>query len=123
MNGGSLKTTAQADKESLQAGWFGREELKHLNLRATDICPLIYAGRKWVGDKRYGGLPVEVGHVSSTLRLVLVARDSTQLWVLRAVREEGKGLTTHFPVMDIPQDDMDNYIDRALKVRKMRSRN
>lgn len=113
MDGGSLKTTAQADKESLQAGWFSQQQLRGpvgLNLRAGDILPLIEAGRRWssAGSKS-GGLPVEMGHVSSFLRLILIAKDSKQLLVL--VRTAGN--TTHFPV--VTTDFADN-IQEGLKV-------
>uniref|UniRef100_A0A673L795 Nudix (nucleoside diphosphate linked moiety X)-type motif 18 n=1 Tax=Sinocyclocheilus rhinocerous TaxID=307959 RepID=A0A673L795_9TELE len=43
--GGSLKTTAEADSESLQAQWWDRES--PLPLRAPDILPLIDAGMKY----------------------------------------------------------------------------
>uniref|UniRef100_A0A8C2L438 8-oxo-dGDP phosphatase NUDT18 n=1 Tax=Cyprinus carpio TaxID=7962 RepID=A0A8C2L438_CYPCA len=43
--GGSLKTTAEADSESLQAQWWDRES--PLPLRAPDVLPLIDAGIKY----------------------------------------------------------------------------
>ncbi|XP_016429626.1 8-oxo-dGDP phosphatase NUDT18-like [Sinocyclocheilus rhinocerous] len=43
--GGSLKTTAEADSESLQAQWWDRES--PLPLRGRDILPLIDAGIKY----------------------------------------------------------------------------
>ncbi|XP_077079369.1 8-oxo-dGDP phosphatase NUDT18 [Siphateles boraxobius] len=43
--GGSLKTTAEANAESLQAQWWDRES--PLPLRARDILPLIDAGMKY----------------------------------------------------------------------------
>ncbi|KAK9970301.1 hypothetical protein ABG768_026251 [Culter alburnus] len=43
--GGTLKTTAEADAESLQAQWWDRES--PLPLRARDILPLIDAGIKY----------------------------------------------------------------------------
>ncbi|XP_067269302.1 8-oxo-dGDP phosphatase NUDT18 [Pseudorasbora parva] len=43
--GGSLKTTAEADAESLQAQWWDRES--PLPLRARDILPQIDAGIKY----------------------------------------------------------------------------
>lgn len=98
MSGGSLKTTAQADKESLQAGWFTPQELRLVRLRASDVSPLIELGRQWSRGRRYGGLPVEVGHVSSSLRLIMVARDNAQLLVL--VRTKGLG-STRFPTVEL----------------------
>ena len=104
MSGGSLKTTAQADKESLQAGWFTPQELRLTRLRATDVSPLIDTGREWSGGKRYGGLPVEVGHVSSSLRLIMVARDDARLLVL--VRTQALG-STRFPTVEIGYSNID----------------
>lgn len=43
VTGGTLKTPAQADKESLQAKWIGN--LDELNLRAKDITHLIERAR------------------------------------------------------------------------------
>lgn len=43
VTGGSLKTVAQADKESLQAKWIGN--LNEVTLRAKDILPLIERAR------------------------------------------------------------------------------
>ena len=102
MTGGTLKTTAQADKESLQAAWFDQKALKSVNLRARDVCPLIDIGRRWAGGKKYGGLPVSVGHVSSSLRLVLVVVDGTELLVL--TRAEGGVVSTQLPVMSVSHD-------------------
>uniref|UniRef100_W5LKC7 8-oxo-dGDP phosphatase NUDT18 n=1 Tax=Astyanax mexicanus TaxID=7994 RepID=W5LKC7_ASTMX len=45
ITGGSLKTRAEADSESLQAQWWDREA--HLPLRAWDILTLIEAGLKY----------------------------------------------------------------------------
>ena len=53
--GGRLKTTAEADSESLQAKWI--RDLKTLTLRAKDIIPLI--------EKGEGGL-----HAQSTFVLL-----------------------------------------------------
>lgn len=108
VTGGQLKTTAQADKESLQARWFSQDELRSVHLRARDICPLIEAGRRWAGGKRYGGLPVLVGHVSSTLRLILATHDGSHLLVL--VRA-GEGGTTHFPIAST-----DNHLEEEVRV-------
>ena len=109
VTGGSLKTTEQADRESLQAGWFNKQELTSLQLRARDILPLIETGREWVRrGRKYGGLPVQLGHVCSSLRLILVVRDSAQLLML--VRSDQRS-TTNFPVVDL-----NHILDKELKV-------
>lgn len=46
VTGGSLKTPAEADKESLQAKWVGN--LGELTLRATDIMDLINRARYFI---------------------------------------------------------------------------
>ena len=74
ISGGSLKTPDQGDKESLQANWFAADTdqlPKKLHLRAPDILALIDTGKKWYESKPFSGLPVNVGHVSTSLRLVV----------------------------------------------------
>ena len=36
-----MKTTAQADEESLQADWFSQQQISQLDLRCRDILPVI----------------------------------------------------------------------------------
>ncbi len=111
VTGGSLKTTAQADSESLQAGWFSKQELNFTHMRASDILPLIETGREWTrGRTKHGGLPVLLGHVSSSLRLILVAHDNAQLVVLT---RSGQG-STSFPVVD--SNDFHQAMEKELKV-------
>ena len=74
VSGGCLKTSDQADKESLQANWFEADTSilpKKLHLRAYDILPLIDAGKAWQRSKLLTSLPVDVGHVSASVRLVV----------------------------------------------------
>ena len=79
VTGGSLKSPAEADKESLQAGWFPAdvERLQsELPLRASDIVPLIDLARQWFageGGRPFSGLPVPVDHVSASYRLLTVS--------------------------------------------------
>ncbi len=83
--GGSIKTTEQADKESLQAGWFSADIKKlsrEVELRAGDILPLIRTADEWFKKPVYYGLPVPVGHVSSSQRMVLVHEARAELSVL-----------------------------------------
>ena len=74
ITGGTLKTPAQADKESLQAGWFpaDSQQLQELGLRAHDCLRVVEVARDWYQQRSFTGLPVQVGHVSSSLRLVVV---------------------------------------------------
>lgn len=69
-----MKTRAQADKESLQANWFDADTStlpRKLHLRAYDILSLIDAGKTWQKSKPLSCLPVNVGHVSASVRLVV----------------------------------------------------
>lgn len=84
-------------------------EMQYLNLRANDILRLIEIGRQRAEGRKYDGLPVEVGHVSSSLRIILVAHDNTQLLVLERTKPQG---STNFPVVDISYHN----IERELKV-------
>ena len=85
-----MKTPAQADKESLQANWFtvDTDQLPEIVLlRAPDILPLIDAGKKWYErGKPFSGLPVNVGHVSASVRLVVTyctsSTEEGQVYVL-----------------------------------------
>lgn len=109
VTGGSLKTTAQADKESLQAGWFSQQEMATLNLRARDILPLIEVGRKWSVGRHYGGIPVQVEHVRSSLRLISVARDNAHTIIIVA-KSQGRS-TSSFPSVGIGH----NQVKEGLK--------
>ena len=75
ITGGSLKTLDQADRESMQANWWTADVdklQKEVLLRARDMLFLINAGRQWYERKPFHSMPVDVAHVSSSLRLVLV---------------------------------------------------
>ena len=75
ITGGSLKTLDQADRESMQANWWTADVdklQKEIPLRARDMLFLINAGRQWYESKPFHSMPVDVAHVSSSLRLVLV---------------------------------------------------
>ncbi len=110
--GGSLKTTSQADKESLQAGWFSSEKLKSTPIRARDIDRLMEQGKVWYyGDKKHRGLPPAVGHTCVSRRLVLVHQQEGEFNVL--VRPPGARGVSRFPVCKMRDD-----IKSSLKVRK-----
>ena len=75
ITGGRLKTLDQADNETMQANWWPADTdklQKELPLRARDMLSLINAGKQWYENKPFHSLPVDVAHVSSSFRLVLV---------------------------------------------------
>lgn len=83
ITGGTLKTPASADKESLQAKWVA--DLGELSLRCNDIYPLIQRARQFWGRGRAGEemvhepwhpplLPVDKAHNKLLLRLVIAVR-------------------------------------------------
>ncbi|KAK2898928.1 hypothetical protein QQF64_031710 [Cirrhinus molitorella] len=86
--GGSLKTTAEADSESLQAQWWDRES--PLPLRARDILPLIDAGIKYRRNPWFPTLqPVDISCHVICQRLFLTfisgdidTSDEHRLWLL-----------------------------------------
>ena len=118
ISGGSLKTPEQADKESLQAGWFPADTKrlkKEVQIRAFDIIRLIDLAIPWFESRPFSGLPVAVGHVSSSQRLVLVHDDGRELRVLLAKEEGG---TTRLPVCMFSGGRFaENAVDVIIKVR------
>ena len=66
--------------------------LSQVDLRAHDILHLIEVAQKWYDNgKPYSGLPVTVGHVSCSLRVVLVHETmSHDLKVLVSAGDEGE---------------------------------
>lgn len=85
ITGGSLKTPAQEDRESIQAGWFSSDPAQlstDVPLRAWDCLSLVMLGREWYKEREreggrppFSGLPALVGHVSSSLRIIVVNID------------------------------------------------
>ena len=79
ITGGKIKTLQEQDAESMEAGWFtAKEVFDSLNLRATDICPVIDAGLKWYETKQDRSicklLPVEKPHKYVIVKLAVVKR-------------------------------------------------
>ncbi|XP_064395106.1 8-oxo-dGDP phosphatase NUDT18-like [Halichondria panicea] len=120
--GGSLKTKEQADGESTQAAWFTTDTqqlVKELKLRNNSILPLIEAATEWFANRPYTGLPVAVGHVSSSQRLLIVQDIGQELKVLVSRIEGG---TTRLPSCLIHRDtlfsrvDHNSTLDSAVKV-------
>lgn len=75
--GGTLKTPACADSESLQAKWV--EDLGELNLRGNDIYPLIQRAKQyWARPEdepwHQSLLPINKPQTKLKLRLVIAVR-------------------------------------------------
>ncbi|KAL0276107.1 UNVERIFIED_CONTAM: hypothetical protein PYX00_003758 [Menopon gallinae] len=99
--GGSLKTPAQADAESLQAKWV--EDVQELSLRAKDVLEIIEKARtyhKTRGKEPWHDniLPVLKPHKKLLLRLVICIkqRSSNRLHVLLSEKTH-----VHLPVCEI----------------------
>ncbi|XP_023694378.1 8-oxo-dGDP phosphatase NUDT18 [Paramormyrops kingsleyae] len=86
--GGSLKTEAEADAESIQAQWWDRET--PLQLRTNDILCLIDAGLKYREKPRFTPmLPIDLPCHVICQRLLLVFRDPDgELWILLSHKED-----------------------------------
>ena len=81
--GGRLKTPAEADEESIQGGWFTantRRLPREVELRGDDFLPLVELAAKWYRQPQspFTGLPAQVGHASTSLRLVIVLEDRSE---------------------------------------------
>ena len=107
ITGGSLKTLDQADKESMQANWWTADIdklKKEIPLRARDMLSLINTGRQWYENKPFHSMPVNVPHVSSSLRLVLVncgesgKKKKEMGGEVSVLMNSGAGSSTSFPV-------------------------
>ncbi|XP_023255230.1 8-oxo-dGDP phosphatase NUDT18-like, partial [Seriola lalandi dorsalis] len=82
VTGGSIKTVAAADQESLQASWWDRHSV--LPLRGRDILRLIDCGLRYRQDPWHPvTLPVDLScrHVVQTLVLVFTNAED-QIWIL-----------------------------------------
>ncbi|KAL4660177.1 8-oxo-dGDP phosphatase NUDT18 isoform X1 [Arapaima gigas] len=92
--GGSLKTEAEADTESIQAQWWDQES--PLPLRGRDILCLIDAGLKYRKKPWFTPvLPVDLPCHTVCQRLLLtLSGPSGDLWVLLSCEEEDP----HLPV-------------------------
>ncbi|KAJ8401014.1 hypothetical protein AAFF_G00389710 [Aldrovandia affinis] len=107
VTGGSMKTEAEADAESLQAGWWDRKS--PLPLRGRDILCLIDAGLKYSETPWFPpALPVNMPCALICQRLLLTFSGGSapddghgdDLWVLLGDREvEGEGEEPHLPVV------------------------
>ncbi|XP_056146816.1 8-oxo-dGDP phosphatase NUDT18 [Lampris incognitus] len=84
VTGGSLKTLAQSDQESLQACWWDRQS--PLPLRGHDIIRLIQSGFRYRQAPSHPvTLPVHISVDHVVQRLILTFTNSdNQLWILLA---------------------------------------
>nr|XP_045613180.1 8-oxo-dGDP phosphatase NUDT18-like [Procambarus clarkii] len=98
--GGTLKTPACADKESLQAKWV--EDLGELSLRGNDIYPLIQRAKQYCARQEEPWhpvlLPINKPHTRLLLRLVIAIRKrvNNRLCVLTSDKT-----ATHLPVTEV----------------------
>lgn len=103
ITGGSLKTKAEADSESLQAQWWDR--VSSLPLRAWDISTLIEAGIKYRSKPRFPMcLPIDLPCEVVCQRMLLVFTptdtdvdngDEKDLWLLLGNRSADRDAKTH----------------------------
>nr|XP_041576439.1 8-oxo-dGDP phosphatase NUDT18 [Taeniopygia guttata] len=93
--GGTLKTLAEADSESLQATWW-RGDPRSLPLRSADILPLLELAARYRRSPAHPAtLPRELPCSPLCLRLLLPFTNATgDLWVLLAT-----GDTPRLPVV------------------------
>ena len=100
ITGGELKTTNEADEESLQAAWFPFDLVVNpqkgdLHLRSHDIIPLVQKTKlhsQLSQSLRQPALPLLVHHSNIILRLLMICppTEGDQLWY---VRKTSKSLT------------------------------
>ena len=86
----------------MQANWWTTDINKlqrEIPLRAGDMLSLINVGKQWYEGRPFSGLPVDVNHVSSSVRLVLAScggkRKKGEVSVLM---REGAESSSSFPV-------------------------
>ncbi|XP_071541714.1 8-oxo-dGDP phosphatase NUDT18-like isoform X3 [Panulirus ornatus] len=98
--GGTLKTPASADEESLQAKWV--ENLGELSLRGSDIYPLIQRARQyWTRQEEPWHtdlLPIDKPYTRLLLRLVIAIRKRVNNRVCVLTSDK---TATHLPVSEI----------------------
>ncbi|MGH0142434.1 UNVERIFIED_CONTAM: hypothetical protein FKN15_076208 [Acipenser sinensis] len=109
--GGSIKTTAEADSESLQAQWWDR--VYPLPLRAKDILHLIEAGVKYKESPWFPHtLPVELPcSVICQRAMVTYAESNIDLWLMLAAGER-----EHLPVTvsGTPPSERSHTVEEAV---------
>ena len=93
-----------------------------MELRAHDILKLVDVAREWYdAGKPYMGVPAPVGHVSCSLRMVVVHEVPSQgLQVLVTGREGEGGSQSGLPVCLLSHEGggvVTNAIQKTLKVQ------
>ncbi|CAL8110179.1 unnamed protein product [Orchesella dallaii] len=112
--GGRLKTTAEADSESLQARWV--RDISSLPLRAKDIVPLIERGVEYHTNREepwHGKvMPALIAHTKMYMRLIVVARKKTNNKVCILVGERNH---CHLPLCEIhPQKSLHSTLRKYM---------
>lgn len=86
----------------MQANWWTSDINKlqrEISLRARDMLFLISVGKRWYESRPFSGLPVDVSHVSSSIRLVLASCDDKgKKGDVSVLMREGAELSSSFPV-------------------------
>ena len=102
ITGGSLRTLDQADDETMQANWWTTDINKlqrEIPLRGADMLSLISAGKQWYESRPFSSLPVDVSHVSLSVRLVLASCDGKgKKGEVSVLMREGAESSSSFPV-------------------------
>ncbi|PVD28349.1 hypothetical protein C0Q70_10936 [Pomacea canaliculata] len=111
ITGGNLKTTAQADKESLQAQFYDLQDIysRNVKLRATDIIPLLHQAEKYRGAASSvplhpSLLPTIAPHSHVLQRPVIVAERAgdKRLYILASFTG-----AVHIPVIAVSLEEKD----------------
>lgn len=116
IKGGSLKTPAQADNESLQAKWIAN--IKELPLRANDILNLIDIGKSYKERLQTNQiwhpeiLPTKFPHHKNYLRVVACIRKRTTNTLNVLVSEKN---VHHFPTVEVhPQRSLHSTLRKFM---------
>ncbi|OXA50527.1 putative nudix hydrolase 1 [Folsomia candida] len=112
--GGRLKTTAEADKESLQARWV--KDVTEIPLRAKDILPLIERGLEYHLNRNEPWhskiMPVLVGRTKLYMRIIVAVRKKSNNKVSVLVGERNH---CHLPICEIhPQKSLHSTLRKYM---------
>ncbi|CAG7829748.1 unnamed protein product [Allacma fusca] len=112
--GGRLKTPAEADSESLQAKWVS--DIKTLQLRSSDILPLIQKGVEYHNNRNEPWhaktMPTNIAHKKLYMRFIIGVRRRANNRVTVLVSEKDH---VHIPVCEInPQRSVHSTIKKYM---------